>query len=167
MSFDARLATGRELEGRVLAALGERGWTAEPFGQSLLSADIRGQMRRVSPPTPVRWMPDIIATKPRLTRMALVFIDAKAGEAYQTTGNYDIEAAALETAERWSTFARSCHFFFVFDDLGVLTPRTVRDHGRIGTFRGRGSGTPFVLVDTGHAVSFDAVFGRTSPRGIT
>ena len=143
-----------------MAELRARGWTAEPFGQSLLTADLRDQMRDVDPPTPVRWMADIIAARPRATRMALAFIDAKAGEKYRSTGNYDIEVSALNSAEMFLTFARGCHYFFVFDDLGVLTPRAVRAHGVLGKDRGRGSGTPFVVINTGHAVPFDTVFGR-------
>lgn len=167
MSFDLRLEVAQRLERRVIGELRARGWTAEPFGQSLLTFDIREQMRQVSPATPVRWMPDIIATKPQRTRMALAFIDAKAGETYQRTGNYDIEAAALDSAERFATFARGCHYFFVFDDLGVIRPQVVRGHGSLGPYRGRGSGTPFVVINTDHAVPFDSVFGRPLPKEIS
>lgn len=161
MSFDARLAMGRELEARVVEALRVRGWSAEPFGQSLLSSQIRNGMRQVVPPVSVRWMPDIIATKPRdyERRMLLVFIDAKAGITYQRTGNYDIEIAALETAERWTMFALGSWFFFVFDDLRVLSPSVVRTHGRPGPYRGQGSGTAFLLVRATHALPFDDIFG--------
>lgn len=152
---------GRQHEHRVLQVLRDRGWDAEVFGQSLLSDDMSNTLRRVD--SPVRWMPDIIAGKNIGGRQRIVYVEAKGGRRYRDTGNHDLEIASLDAAEKWVSFAGDhCPVFFIFDDLGVTTPADVRDHCRQGTYRGNGSGTPFVLFPTTICRPIDTVFGQVT-----
>lgn len=151
-----RLERAQEFEQKVVAALVERDWQAEGFGQGQLSEDMREVIRRVN--TPVRYMPDIIACKRLVTGTRLVFVDAKAGDRWKDTGKHDVETAALDAAEKWVTLSE-CPYFFVFGDGGVLTPDVLRELGQPGTFRGVGSGTPFLLVPRAACTPFGAIFG--------
>lgn len=155
-SFERRLATAVAFEEKVVAALVERGWQAERFGQGQLSEEMRKLLRRVE--TAVRWMPDIIAAQQFTVKTRLVFIDAKAGEKWRETGNHDVEAAALVGAELWRDYS-GCETFFVFTDGGVIDPATYRELAQPGRFAGSGSGTPFYLAPRAACQRFDGVFG--------
>lgn len=162
MSFAKRLADAKKHEDRVRASLLLRGWAAEPFGQGQLTVDMRNYLRDVK--TSVRWMPDLVAAKRFAARTLVIFVDAKAGERYQSTGNHDIEIAALDAAEKWIQLAGDeCPYYFVFDDGSVLTPSVAREMSTPGTFHGNGSGTPFVLVPVSACTPFDAIFGPLEP----
>lgn len=123
------------------------GWQAEPYGQALLSEDMRRALRRcrtlAGRKAPVRWMPDIIAVRSPEVR----FIDAKAGQKWEATGNHDIEADALQAALRWSD-ALSADVWFIFTDGRGVTARRIGlcEYVRPGRFAGNGSGTPFWLL---------------------
>lgn len=160
MSFDDRLAVGGHLEERVLRALRRRLWLAEPFGQGQLSEEMRDRLKRLQ--TPVRWMADIIAAKDAGGLTVVAFIDAKGGETYRRTGNYCVEAAALSSAEGWIQHSVCCGYYFVFADLGVLTPEEVRAWATPGRWKGHGSGSPFLLVPADLARPFDSVFGTVA-----
>lgn len=163
-SFRKRIEDAQKHEQDVINALLARDWFAEPFGQAMLSEQMRDHLRRVE--TSVRWMPDIIAAKNIAGKEHIVFIDAKAGERYKETGNHDIENAALESAKRWIKLSGDCPYFFVFGDGGVATPDDVLENGWDGTFRGSGSGTPFKLFPSDICRQFDTVFGeRPSQSG--
>ena len=155
--FLARLDTGKTHELRVLESLIRRGWHAEWFGQSMLSETMRTYLHSVD--TFVRWMPDIIAAKNIAGRNQIVFVDAKGGQRYKETGNHDVETSSVKAATAWIDFDQ-CPHFFVFGDGGVATPADLEEHGRQGTFRGNGSGTPFLLMPATQTRSFDSVFGQ-------
>jgi hypothetical protein len=158
-TFLERMASASEFELTVLDALRDRGWSAERFGQGQLGENLRDHLRKVD--TPVRWMPDIIAAKPFAARTIVVFIDAKAGQRYRDTGNHDLEVSALESAERWIEYSSdACPHYFVFQDWGVTTPAVVRELGWRGSWRGFGSGTPFLLFPVTACRPFDAIFGE-------
>lgn len=154
--FERRLAVATAHEEKVAAALVERGWRAERFGQGQLSDEMRDIIRRVD--TATRYMPDVIAAKqfPAMTR--LIFIDAKAGEKWRETGNHDIEKAALEGAEKWEAFS-GCPLYFVFTNGDTIAPRVFRELSKPGPYRGVGSGTPFLLAPRSACSRFDAIFG--------
>lgn len=157
-TFYNRLAEALEHEKNVTKALLARGWLAEPFGQAMLSEQMRDHLRRVK--TSVRWMPDIIAAKTLAGGEQIIFIDAKAGERHKETGNHDIERDALESAERWIELSGGqCPYYFVFGDGGIATPGDVREACWDGFYNGKGSGTPFILFPTTICRPFHSVFG--------
>jgi hypothetical protein len=154
--FERRLEVATAFEEKVAAALVDRGWRAERFGQGQLSEEMREIIRRVN--TPTRYMPDVIAAKQASARTRLVFVDAKAGEKWRETGKHDIEAAALDGAELWESYSR-CEVFFVFTNGDTITPKVFRELAEPGRYRGVGSGTPFLLVPRVACERFDDVFG--------
>lgn len=154
--FERRLAVATAFEEKVAAALVEREWIAERFGQGQLSEEMRDVIRRVN--TATRYMPDVIAAKQFPAGTRLMFVDAKAGEKWKETGNHDIETAALEGAEKWEGFS-GCPVYFVFANGDTITPRVFRELSRPGPFRGVGSGTPFLLVPRSACSRFDDIFG--------
>lgn len=163
--FEHRLALALAHEHNVLTALRHWGWDAEPFGQAQLSTAMREHLRRYTPVTPVRWMPDIIAARqlPRgLTRV--VYVDAKAGEQWQTTGNHDVETAAVDAAEGFEAYTR-CPVYFVFTDYCVTTQEEIREFGTPGPQYGNGSGTPYLLFPRGICSRWDDVFGAVPQVG--
>lgn len=155
--FERRLEVATAFEEKVVAALIERGWRAERFGQGQLSEEMREIIRRVN--TPTRYMPDVIAAKRFGATTRLVFVDAKAGEKWRETGRHDIETAALGGAELWEQYSR-CEVFFVFTNGDTITPKVFRELAEPGRYRGIGSGTPFLLVPRVACSRFDAVFGQ-------
>jgi hypothetical protein len=155
--FLARLETGQTHELRVLESLIRRGWHAEWFGQAMLSETMRTYLRTVD--TFVRWMPDIIAAKNIAGCNQIVFVDAKGGQRYKDTGNHDVETSSVKAATAWIEFDQ-CPHYFVFGDGGVATPADVEEHGQPGTFRGTGSGTPFMLIPATKTQPFESVFGE-------
>jgi hypothetical protein len=154
--FTRRLAAATAFEEKVVAALVDRDWRAERFGQGQLSEEMREIIRNVS--TTVRYMPDIIAARKFRARTLLVFVDAKAGEKYKETGNHNVETAALEGAERWQEYS-GCPLYFVFANGDTITPQVFRELATPGPYRGVGSGTPFMLVSRAACSKFDAIFG--------
>lgn len=154
--FARRLEVATAFEERVVAALIERDWRAERFGQGQLSTEMRDIIRRVK--TPVRYMPDIIAAKRFSAHTRLVFVDAKAGDRWKDTGKHDIETAALDGADLWQQYS-GCDTYFVFSNGDTITPQTFRELAAPGTFRGSGSGTPFMLATRAACSRFDDVFG--------
>jgi hypothetical protein len=162
MTVWKRLEGALVFERQVLDALLRRGWSAEPFGQGQMSNAIHDLIRGI--PTHARWMPDIIAAKKFAARTMLIFVDAKSGERWRETGRHDIETAAVEAADAWADYSQS-PTYFVFPDGGVTTPERVKAMAMPGKFRGNGSGTPFVLLDTRICEPFDAIFGPASTRG--
>lgn len=155
--FRRRLALAVEFEDKVIAALTERAWLAERFGQGQLSAAMREMLRRVE--TTVRYMPDIIGARRFGNTTRVVFVDAKAGDRWRDTGKHDVEAAALVGAELWRDYS-GCDVYFVFGDGGVITPAVFREMAEPGRYRGVGSGTPFYLVPRVACQRFDAIFGE-------
>jgi len=154
--FEQRIEIATAFEDKVAAALTERGWLAERFGQGQLSEGMRNVIKRVN--TPTRWMPDIIAAKQFRAKARLIFVDAKSGEAWRNTGNHDIETAALEAAEGWEQFS-GCPVYFVCSNGETITPAVFRELGVVGRYRGNGTGTPFLLMPRSASTSFNATFG--------
>lgn len=154
--FVRRLEVATAFEEKVIAALVERDWRAEKFGQGQLSEEMRDIIKRVN--TRVRYMPDVIAARTFTARTRLIFVDAKAGDKWRETGNHDIETAALEGAEKWEQYSE-CPMYFVFTSGDTITPADFRSLATTGRFKGVGSGTPFMLAPRTACSGFDAVFG--------
>src|ERR1700730_3170702 len=92
-------------------------------------------------PTALRWLPDLLGVGGPLA----VLIDAKSGESWHTTGNLDIEKAALAAAVRFS-HALKMDVYFIFSDGSTITARELdRAVKSTAPWRGRGSNTPFWL----------------------
>lgn len=156
-TFAARMAEAALHEQAVLNEIRCRGWIAEPFGQGQLPERVRDLLRKHSS-TLVRWMPDIIAMKQFPNGMQLRFVDAKAGNKWETTGNHDVEIKALESADAFYSYAKA-PVYFVFTDMGAAAPEDIWDVGWQGPNYGNGSGTPYLLFPAAVCRPLDATFG--------
>jgi hypothetical protein len=159
MSFAARLAEAHAFEDEVHAALEQRGWIVEPYGQALLTP----QARRIlggDAHAQHRWLPDLIAYHER--RATRVLIDAKAGDG----PSYAVEKSALSALSEHEGNALM-PLYIVFRDWRVVRAcelMAATDDTRIcrtGPPPSRGSGTPYWLFRKGSFPrTFDNTFGR-------
>jgi hypothetical protein len=158
--FDGRLGPHEALCSLMKMDLRRKGWIVESFGQGQLSAAMRmalqGVADRAGQPTPLRWLPDLLAVCGHVA----VLIDAKSGERWRTTGNLDIEKAALAAAVRFSD-ALKIDVYFIFSDGSAISAVQLDHCAKWDvSWRGRGSGTPFWLfqkADTWPCLDFETV----------
>lgn len=159
MTFADRMGPASEFEAAVVDRFNSTGWRAFHFGQSQLPEECRNLLVRFEDgsrrPCLIRWMPDVIAFRNYSGRSWVALIDAKVCNG----PNYAVEMSAAETAEVFTDHLYT-PTFFVFDDWKVLTPREVRQRGRPGPTpaAGRGSGTPYLLVDKRFGRGFNEIF---------
>lgn len=135
----ARMAAAELHEKRVVNELRRLGFTVEPFGQALLSKHARDALRRVDPPTLLRWLSDFIAWRDDVPPF---LVEAKG--TMSETQSFSIETLSYECA-----LALERDFglpvLFVFADMTCNWASHLEPHRRcLGS--SRGSGTPFVLV---------------------
>lgn len=146
-TWNARKAVGDAHEERVSQELGTRGWAADPWGQAILSKPIRRAVSRT------RWknFPDLVAARDG----DLVAIDAKDRMSSAETGRYAISRECVSFGIQFVA-AFGVPIFYVFGNLGVLTPQEVMSYGSTGP---RGMGGSYYLVNGRLAHQFDDVFG--------
>ncbi|MFI0716455.1 hypothetical protein ACH4SK_38865 [Streptomyces inhibens] len=152
-SSHRRKGIGDAHEQRVARELDKRGWTVDEWGQGVLSPAAHAALR--STDSFLRWAPDLVAVQGR----HLFMIDCKSRMTSRATGRHAVEAAAV-TAHLQLAAWTGLPVCYVFDNLDVLTPLDVLMAGRSGPHSVRGSGSPYHLVPTKHALAFDAVFGE-------
>lgn len=146
-SFEARKRIGDAHENRVAAEMESRNWTVDPWGQAILSERTRRAISRT------RWknFPDLIATRDG----DLVAIDAKDRMSSAETGRYAISRECVSFGLQFVA-AFGVPIFYVFGNLGVLTPQEIMSYGSTGA---RGVGGSYYLVNGRLAHQFDDVFG--------
>lgn len=150
--FEARKKIGDAHEFRVATEMESRGWAVDHWGQATLSERVRRAASRT------RWkhFPDLVAER----TSDLVAIDAKDRISSAETGRYAIARACVEFGNQF-TAAFDIPIFYVFGNLGVLTPQEVRAYGTTGP---RGFGGSYYLINARLAHQFDDVFGSPVPR---
>jgi Holliday junction resolvase len=147
-----RKAVGDALEARVAGLLRARGWNVDQYGQGTLSGQVRDAVRRSD--SALRWMPDLIAQRGD----RLVTVDCKASMSAQTRRH----AIARRAVQAHALFASYFEIavYYVFDNLGVLTPVDVLGAARPGPPGRGGSGSDYYLIGFDLDRPFDLVFGR-------
>lgn len=152
MSWTQRKQIGDALEVRVADEMSGRGWHVDYWGQGVLSAPIRQAVSRT------RWknFPDLAAARDG----DLVAIDAKDRMSSAETGRYAISRECVSFGLQFVA-AFGVPIFYVFGNLGVLTPQEVMSYGSTGA---RGMGGSYYLVNGRLAHQFDDVFGAPIPR---
>lgn len=156
-TFQQRLAHGEAHEQYVAEELTPRGWEVNSWGQGLLGPKTREALRHTD--SMLRWQPDLIAAKDGFA----VMIDCKSRMTSKTTDRHAVERAAVKV-HRSLIADNDLPLYYVFDDLGVLTPHDVLAAGRLGPHTRIGSGAPYYLVPTGLARPFDDIFGVVEQR---
>jgi len=133
----ARKAVGDDLEARVSGELTECGWAVSSWGQGVFAAAVAASLRCTD--SALRWAPDLLAAREDL----VVMIDCKASMTGRGTGRHAVERAAVKAHLQFAALL-DLPFYYVFDNLGVVTPMDVRAAGQSGPHRRVGSGAaPF------------------------
>jgi hypothetical protein len=89
-------------------------------------------------------------------RWMTILVDCKLSR--EDTPHYDVEVASLDAVEIFSeTFLLPT--YYVYNDGQVVQAHTIRQHGKPGTWRGRGSGTDFLIFDKTVCKPFNKAFG--------
>lgn len=151
-NWQTRKAVGDALEQRVAEELTLRGWSVSPWGQAILDEHTRSVLRRTD--SALRWTPDLSVTRGEIT----VMVDCKASMTSAVSDRHAVERAAVKSHLQFTAF-NDIPVYYVFDNLGVLSPHDVMLAGRIGPHTKVGSGAPYYLIGTGHDRPFDDVFG--------
>src|SRR5690606_24819329 len=134
-------------EARVYLELEQRGWTVDLFGQGTFKPEIRHALSRSD--SRLRQHPDMIAAR----GMDLVVIDAKDSMSSTETNRYAISRKCVSAGLQWLA-SYGIPLYYVFGNLGVLTPTEVMSYGRIGP---RGMGGSYYLINARLAHHFDDV----------
>jgi hypothetical protein len=151
--FAARKAAGDEHEDRVREQLEKRGWTVSPYGQRILAEEIRRALKRTE--SPARWDPDFVVACGSTIR----YVDAKGSLRGMNADLNFISRRALEAHRRLQS-DRDIPVFYVFGDLGVMTPDEVlraAEVERLGTAGG------YLSVPRDASRKLDDVFGPVHP----
>jgi hypothetical protein len=159
-SFAIRSSRHDDFIAEIAAALGERDWESETYGQEAFQSGLRRILK--DQPALDRWRPDLVASREGRVRL----IDGKTcTERNRTSANYAIEKAsisALATHERMTGWP----VLIVFYDWRVAPAKFIwemveQDRLQPIPFVGYGSGTPGWLLPKGTTclLDFDAVFG--------
>ncbi|MEO3860895.1 hypothetical protein [Acrocarpospora sp. B8E8] len=150
-----RKAIGDAHEERVARELESRGWTVAPWGQGIMPAPIQTAITRSR--TRFKHFPDLIAAR----EGDILTIDAKDRMSSAETGRYAISRDCISFGLQFVA-AFGLPVFYVFGNLGVLTPTEVMSYGRVNP-RGVGGGA-YHLVNGRLAHQFDDVFGAPAIR---
>jgi hypothetical protein len=143
---------GDELEQRVAEELTLRGWTVNRWGQGVFTEPVRRALRRTD--SPIRWTPDLVA----VFLNSWVLIDCKGRMTSTTSKRHAIQRDAVKAHLQYVAWTY-LPVYYVFDDLGVLSPHDVLTCGRVGPHTRVGSGAAYYLVPESLTRPFDAVFG--------
>ena len=119
IDFAVRKAAGDTHQNRVQTELEKRGWTVDKWGQDILSDEVSRALRRTD--STMRWEPDFVTACGSTIR----FVDAKGS--LRGGGNTDrnfVSSRSIAAHLRLSA-ERDIPVYYVFGDLGVLTPAEV------------------------------------------
>lgn len=152
--WHTRKAKGDEHEHDVKILLEQCGWTVQFCGQGTFLPHIQEALCRTD--SALRQFPDMIAARGH----DLVVIDAKTRMESTGTNRYAISRTCLHAGLQMTGTLAPVPLFYVFGDLGVLTPPEVMAYSCHAKIHTSGS---YYLVDTRYAHRFDEVFG---PRAL-
>lgn len=149
MTWEQRKEVGDALERRVAEELQGRGWDVAPWGQGILPPRIREAVSRSE--GRFKYQADLIAARDG----DLVTIDCKDRMRSTQSDRYAISRPCVSFGLQ-AIAAFGVPVFYVFGNLGVLTPSEVMAYGSIGP---KVRGGAYYLVPGRLAHNFDDVFG--------
>jgi Holliday junction resolvase len=150
MNWEQRKLVGDQHEERVSRELDSRGWAVAPWGQGILPTPIQDALSR----SDSRWkyFPDLVAAR----EGDVVTIDCKDRMRSTETDRYAIKRECVSFGLQFLA-AFGIQIFYVFGNLGVLTPTEVMAYATIGP---RVQGGAYYLINGRLAHQFDDVFGN-------
>lgn len=151
-TWNERKAVGDAHEHRVSHELEQRGWTVAEWGKGTMPPEINEAMRASG--SPWNHFPDLVASRDG----DIITVDSKDRMSSVDTGRYAVKRECVAFGLRfYGSFG--IPLFYVFGNLGVLTPQEVSSYGIVGP---RVRGGAYFLVNGSMAHLFDDVFG--TPR---
>lgn len=150
-SFQQRLTIGLAHEQRVAEELTLRGWTVSAWGQGVLTDPVRAALQGTD--SALRWTPDMIAARGEV----VLLVDAKCATS-PDSGRHAVSRDAVRAQLQFAAWTDT-PVYYVFSDLGVLTPHEVLAVGRTGPHLSVGRRGPYYLLPAGMCRPFDDVFG--------
>lgn len=148
-NWEQRKAVGDAHEARVAGEFEQLGWDVAAWGQSVLTAPIREALSLSN--SRWRYFPDLVAAR----QGDIVTIDGK-DKMYSTQSDrYAISVKCVSFGLQFLA-AFDIPLFYVFGNMGVLTPTEVKSYGTLGP---RGRGGAYYLVPGRLAHPFGDVFG--------
>ena len=164
MSGQDRLYLGQGHERRVGLSLEARGWHVHPWGQGILSAEVRSAFYELDRDKDVllwRWLPDMIAVKGD----RILLVEAKAEhERNADTPHFSIELRcvmaqlAMKPLGLPSVIVWANGYCNYTENLRVIDYRMPSGTGR-RVRDANGSGTAFALVRKDEQLPMDDIFG--------
>jgi Holliday junction resolvase len=154
-TWQERKQVGDAHERRVLNELEARGWTVAPWGQGVLPVAIQAALSQSE--SQWRHFPDLVAARDG----EVITIDAKDQMRSGETERYAVGKRCVSFGLQFLA-AFGIPVFYVFGNLGVLTPQEVSSYGTVGP---RARGGAYYLVNGRIAHHFDDVFG--APGGLS
>ncbi|MEV4753421.1 hypothetical protein AB0K21_44360 [Streptosporangium sp. NPDC049248] len=148
--WHARKEVGDQHEHRVARELEDRGWTVHFCGQGTYPPAIQQALSRTD--SQLRQFPDLIAAR----GADVITIDAKTRMSSLHTSRYAISRKCLIAGLHFLGTHAPIPLYYVFGQMGVLTPAEVMHYGSIGFRSPDGS---YYLVNSHLAHRFDDVFG--------
>ena len=148
-TWHERKTVGDAHEQRVTGELLFRGWEVAPWGQGILPDKIREALGR----SDSRWrhFPDLVAARDG----DVITIDAKDRIRSTESDRYAIKRECVSFGLQFLA-AFGIPVFYVFGNLGVLTPSEVSTYGTAGP---RVRGGSYYLINSRLSHHFDDVFG--------
>lgn len=161
MSFQDRIHIGVEHERRVAASIELRGWHVHPWGQGILSDEVRQAFNERDAGSDVllwRWMPDMIAVRGK----DIYLVEAKS-EKRTDTDFFTIELRSVMAQLAMKTLGLSTVIVWADGTCNLTEDVEVVDFWlpeakarRLGT---DGSGTPFIRVRKDQQRPLNDLFG--------
>lgn len=147
--WQERKLVGDAHEKRVSEELRARGWDVARWGQGVLSPAICAAISRSG--SPWRYFPDLVATRSD----DLVTIDCKDRMPSRPSLRYSIKRDCVWFGLQFSAVFK-IPLFYVFGNLGVLTPTEIHAYPTPGTPTPTGA---YFIINGTRAHRFDDVFG--------
>jgi hypothetical protein len=148
-NWEQRKMVGEAHEVRIAEEMTARGWEVAPWGQGVLTPPIREALTRSGS----RWkhFPDLVAARDG----EVITVDGKDRMRSTDTDRYAVSRECVSFGLQFLA-AFGIPIFYVFGNLGVLTPTEVQSYGTLGP---RVRGGAYYLVPGRIAHHFDDVFG--------
>lgn len=153
-NWNERKAVGDAHEQRVAEELEARGWEVAPWGQGTLPPGIRTALSQ----SDSRWrhFPDLVAARDG----DVITVDAKDRMRSTQSDRYAVKRDCVSFGLQFLA-AFGIPVFYVFGNLGVLSPAEVTSYGTVGP---RVRGGAYYLVSGRLARHFDDMFGAPIAR---
>lgn len=164
-TWNDRKIMGEMHEELVKNKLRLRGWEVGGLADALNNTQLRYALNSLEPVTPLRWMPEFVATRQSAGAVSAYLVDAKTSGAKNQDSPYCSVATSALRHHEVIALAFHIEVVYVFSDMGTATAPEFAARCWPGVPRqGHGSGEPFMLMERRDCIPFDERFGALPPE---